>query len=940
MEAGKTFEGDNTDESAYSDADLTSHLRDKIRQQASRLRALEQYRVICEKRIQELQPGHPLPIKKDHLGISLSQSVNPTKLSHELQLAHEKIARLENQLSQKSLDTEDPKEPNEYMILLEKYNDMLKDKNDLEESLRAEMLNCEEQRTYIELLKQTIEGKLEEIDGISLDPKALSMMNSSRSKTDESRRETSRMKNTILDYESQIKRFQNQIRNKENENEMLVRERAELDSHLRQAAEALQIAEEEVAKLEEEKVQLLEYVEQHTTKEREMERELNELSKYFEEMKKDFHETLTSLEGYKAIQNKQEAEIEVYKEELFKNSQVIREYQENIENLKKQVTEKEVLVRNTKEEKINAEIKIEKLQANVESLTESLKETQLDTSKLQENLDSLSKNESQKSENYYKLKNENTSLYQENTLIKEKISMVQKELESERRSKTDLERIRELDIKQLQEFKSKMLDYQAKCEILEGIKRTRNENDLNRKNDVIRISQLEEELMYMQDSVREIQQRESMQSQALNEAKIANAKLTNEIEELYLENENLRIEMSKKTKELDLYLSKFSHLNEFCETIETDKAELEEFLMMEKNNIKDLKEQALNDKMKIDEMTRAASEFGKIRERLEKSLYEKEEEMKNVKQQFKAVERELEEEKSVKNKGSNEIKDLTNKIQIQDYEIEKMTCEIANCCKLISAFCGKFTIVYNDYRSCVSVKYKEYLDNWKEGSGSNLENINSWITSTIEELENLSKSLFQSNKQVKIATSELHKLQVRCEESNSGEVIYKQHALKLKAELDELYQKNENILEKSEDEINNLRYEINNLKREIVSLNSEKFSLSESLKNAMAEYQNLKFANELSRKSIKTAEAMDTERKIYSKEMMMKQVQKDLNIGERQRTSFETLRNKIEPEGNLENIRDKIRKNIICTQDHNPNTCPYLHLSEKSFSSKPKSQFS
>ncbi|OMJ71063.1 hypothetical protein SteCoe_30819 [Stentor coeruleus] len=937
MEGDKMYEGENTDDSIYSDADLTSHLRDKIRQQAGRLRTLEQYRLLCETKILELVPNHPIPIKKEHLGSSSPLTGNITKLNHELSIAQDKIARLENQLSQKSMDLNEPKD---YLILLEKYNDLLKDKNDLEESLRAEMQNCEEQKAYIDMLKQTIDGKREDYDGMSLDPKSMNLLNSSRSKNDDSKRESNRMKNAILDYESQIKRLQNALRGKDSENEVLVRERSELDSHLRQAAEALQIAEEEVAKLEEEKNQLFEYVEQNRDKEQDLERELNDLTRYFEEMKKDFHETLTSLEVYKATQTKQEAEIDIYKEELQKTSQIIRENQENYENLKKLISEKETLIRVLKEEKTNAEIRIEKLQSNVEALSESLKETQMDTSRLQDHLDSISKNDYQKSENLNKLKNENTSLCQENQILKEKLGLLQKDIETEKKSKSEFEKIRENDMKTTQELKAKILDLQAKCEILEGMKRTRSDNDVNRKNDIIKITQLEEELEYINNTNREIQQREALQNQALIEAKTINIKLTESIEELCIENETLKAEISKKTKDLELYLSKFSHLNEFCQTIEADKNELEESLQTERSSTKNLKDQVQNDKQRVEELEKTVLENAKIREKLEKNLQEKEEELKNAKNQTKAVEKELEEEKSVKSKGNSEIRDLYNKIQIQEYEIDKLNTEIANCCKTISSFCGKFTISYNDHRSCVSIKYKDYLDKWKEGSASNIICVTNWVNWTIEELESLSKTLFNSNKQLKNVTSEFQKVQIRYEEANSGEVIYKQHALKLKNELDELYQKNEIILEKSEEEINNLRYEVNNLKREVVSLSNEKFSLNEALKNTTNEYQSLKYSNELSRKIPRIPDYLNTEKRVYSKEMMLEQVRKDLGITENPKISTETMRIKGEYEGDNESVREKIRKNVICTQDHSASTCPYLHISEKSMSSKSKSQFS
>ena len=139
-------------ESCYSDTDLTSQMREKIRAQASRLRSLEQYRLLCEQRIQELSPGHTLPIKPEHLGSSSPSS--------ELSQARNKIVQLESLLD-KSHKSHKGNDDEDYNDLLDKYNSLIKDKTDLEASLRAEMLTCEEQRTYIEVLKQAIESKTE-----------------------------------------------------------------------------------------------------------------------------------------------------------------------------------------------------------------------------------------------------------------------------------------------------------------------------------------------------------------------------------------------------------------------------------------------------------------------------------------------------------------------------------------------------------------------------------------------------------------------------------------------------------------------------------------------------------------------------------------------------------------------------------------------------------
>jgi chromosome segregation ATPase len=192
---------------------------------------------------------------------------------------------------------------------------------------------------------------------------------------------------------------------------------------------------------------------------------------------------------------------------------------------------------------------------------------------------------------------------------------------------------------------------------------------------------------------------------------------------------------------------------------------------------------------------------------------------------------------------------------------------------------------------------------------------------TIEEIQYLSKSLFQTSKQFKQAATEISKFQTMLDDSNSNETIYKQHAIKLKNELEELYRKNEVIIEQSEEEIHNLRYEITSLKHEIMSLTSDKFSLSEALKSALTESNSMKMVNDYSSKASR-------EKVVYSKEELIKQVQRDIAMNK-------------EDVSRVDGDRQKIRKSMICEKDHSPSTCPYLHLNTPNrLNSRQKAQFS
>lgn len=48
--------------------DYMSQMGEKIRQQAGALQELESYKALCEKRILEFCPDHPIPVLPEHLG--------------------------------------------------------------------------------------------------------------------------------------------------------------------------------------------------------------------------------------------------------------------------------------------------------------------------------------------------------------------------------------------------------------------------------------------------------------------------------------------------------------------------------------------------------------------------------------------------------------------------------------------------------------------------------------------------------------------------------------------------------------------------------------------------------------------------------------------------------------------------------------------------------
>ncbi len=123
-------------------------LRLKVRDQAQRLTNLETYKILCEERIKQLAPEHPLPITNIHLTKQFKLPTNTAKKSN-LDF---------NSLNLDKLPVDKVKEA--YSKLLENFHALQDEREAIIQSLREETLLNEEQRNYIEILRQTLESQL------------------------------------------------------------------------------------------------------------------------------------------------------------------------------------------------------------------------------------------------------------------------------------------------------------------------------------------------------------------------------------------------------------------------------------------------------------------------------------------------------------------------------------------------------------------------------------------------------------------------------------------------------------------------------------------------------------------------------------------------------------------------------------------------------------
>lgn len=357
--------------------DLLSQLKEKLKAQNQRIRSLESYKVLCEERLIELCPSHPIPVQPEHIG-----SGGPSK-SQELLNSRQKIAKLEHQLFQKAELVPSPsnsitynKLHELYTLLHQKYNATIKEKNELEESLRNEVISSEEQRAYIEVLKQAIEIRMEAIGVKGVRPDEFAEFSQMRMSVDDSRRETSRISTKISDYECQIKSLTESLKIKTAEWLEANNDRDMLTEQLHQAAEALQFAEEEVMKLEEEKTNLIDYVETQSKVEQELSIELKDLKARIANLQDENRKIGKNLQGVNDESKKIFNELESVKVEFNRNEKTLKDTQQSFINLKARAEEKDKSIAKYKEENNNLSIQNTGLQAENISLGENLEKVQ------------------------------------------------------------------------------------------------------------------------------------------------------------------------------------------------------------------------------------------------------------------------------------------------------------------------------------------------------------------------------------------------------------------------------------------------------------------------------------------------------------------------------------------------------------------------------------
>ena len=152
----------------------TEQLESKIQEQAKRLSDLTKYKILCEKKIKELNPNEKIPISEESIKTQSKKNYNEDNESYNdninnkydiLYNKYQKLKKSYNELSRyNSNRSSSTNESNfnieKYKKLKEKYKKLKNENTKLIDLLQQETITTEEQKNIISLLQQTIDNEI------------------------------------------------------------------------------------------------------------------------------------------------------------------------------------------------------------------------------------------------------------------------------------------------------------------------------------------------------------------------------------------------------------------------------------------------------------------------------------------------------------------------------------------------------------------------------------------------------------------------------------------------------------------------------------------------------------------------------------------------------------------------------------------------------------
>jgi hypothetical protein len=347
------------------DSKLIDDMRKKIKEQATRLTQLEGYKILTEKRIKQLMPTHNFPVtdadlqnlpKNTGSGNQKYSNQNISKVidqkEQEIQELKRKLSQQESKISQLSDDNsrlmksqssvtlnnkilfpnEIPpvdKVPNDklretYVKIYSSYIEVYQEKEQILETLRNETITNEEQRNYIEILRQTIESSIVK-NGLTPYLQVLKQSNSQFYSSNNKMKQTEPSNVDLIIDISKIKAESDKFRKELIMAQVLITELRQEVEFLKKANEDMNIKKDRIKETLDTGIKELD---QAKDKVRSLESEKDFISGTLSEMK---------LSNQKMREENEEHRLGIrkYERELNEAEQKIKDYQIQLENYNK-----------------------------------------------------------------------------------------------------------------------------------------------------------------------------------------------------------------------------------------------------------------------------------------------------------------------------------------------------------------------------------------------------------------------------------------------------------------------------------------------------------------------------------------------------------------------------------------------------------------------------
>ncbi|CDW78946.1 UNKNOWN [Stylonychia lemnae] len=131
---------------------LQNDMVQQIQRYEEQLKFLDNYRIICEKRILDLQPSHPLPVLPSHIGQSNSRDEEFTLGGNQTPCQFDALSIIQSK--------RDSLNQQEIERLRVQVDDLLSEKQQMVDALNKETLMNEQQKAQIQILKNSLDERL------------------------------------------------------------------------------------------------------------------------------------------------------------------------------------------------------------------------------------------------------------------------------------------------------------------------------------------------------------------------------------------------------------------------------------------------------------------------------------------------------------------------------------------------------------------------------------------------------------------------------------------------------------------------------------------------------------------------------------------------------------------------------------------------------------